>query len=358
MQSNQETDNTIHDTEEESFTFRSLLLNWQESVFSALRFRKILALAAIAGGLLGVGYAWIRHNTYTAKLTFVVEESKGSGGSIASALAGQFGFDVGSLSGTSGVLAGDNVLELLKSHSLIKKTLLTPYADSSTVSIADRYAEIYNWKEKWKKSSEVGKQVDFPVNQKQFSRLEDSLLQKIITRIEESELSISKPDKKLGFFTLQVTTRDERISQLLCERLLKITTDFYVDTKTKRLSNNVARLQRRADSLGTLLDKRTFSAAEANQFLLDGNPAYSAPTVDAEISTRNKYIQGTVYAEIVKNLEVSKTSLIQETPTVQIVDQPELPLKENKTGFLYGGMVGVLAGFFSVLFLLTLRRIK
>jgi hypothetical protein len=131
-----------------------------------------------------------------------------------------------------------------------------------------------------------------------------------------------------------------------------------VDTKTKRLSNNVARLQRRADSLGILLDKRTFSAAEANQFLLDGNPAYSAPTVDAEISTRNKYIQGTVYAEIVKNLEVSKTSLIQETPTVQIVDRPELPLKENKTGFLYGGMVGVLAGFFSVLFLLTLRRIK
>ncbi len=349
--------NTTHETEEEIFSFRSLIKNWQESILYALSFRKWLALAAISGGLLGIGYAWIIHTTYTAKLTFVVEESKGSGGSVASALAGQFGFDIGGLSGSNGVLAGDNVLELLKSHTLIKKALLTPY-DSSNMSIADKYAEVYHWKEQWKSNAKVGKEIHFPVSQKQFSRLEDSLLHTIITRIEERELSISKPDKKLGVFVLQLTSRSERISQLFCERLLKITTDFYVDTKTKRLSNNVARLQRRADSLGVLLDKRTYSTAEANRVLLDGNPAYSSPSVDAEISTRNKYIQSTVYAEIVKNLEVSRTSLMQETPTVQIVDSPELPLKENKTGFAFGGLVGLLTGFFSVLLLLALRKIK
>jgi hypothetical protein len=143
---------------------------------------------------------------------------------------------------------------------------------------------------------------------------------------------------------LQVTTRDEKFSQFFCERLLKITTDFYVDTKTKRLSNNVFRLQRRADSLGILLDKKTYSAAETNQFLLDANPAYSSPTVNAEISSRNKYIQSVVYSEIVKNLEASKTALIQETPTVQIVDYPELPLKENKLLWYVGALMGGLAG--------------
>lgn len=357
MQSHTDNFNVHNDIEEQSFTFRKLIQNWWDSFLYALKFWRIILLAGMLGALLGFGYSLYQHTTYTARLTFVVEESKQSGGSIASALAGQFGFDIGSLSGTSGVLAGDNVLELLKSKTLIKKTLLTPYGDLPTTSLADQYAEVYKWKEKWRKSSKVGKQINFPVGQKQFSRLEDSLLQRIIKRIGEDELSIAKPDKKLGFFELQATTRDERFSQLFCERLLNITTSFYVETKTKRLTNNVYRLQRRADSLGNLLDRRTYSAAEADRLLLDANPAYSSPVVNAEISSRNKFIQSTVYAEIIKNLEISKTALIQETPTVQIVDYPELPLKQNKTlwfiSVIIGGFIGV---FVSILFFGALNK--
>ena len=346
MQLHSDTSNIHNDAEEEAFSFQGLIQGWIKSIRCALGFWRQILLVAFIGALLGVGYSLIRHTTYTAKLTFVVEESKASGGSIASALAGQVGLDLGGLAGgTTGVLAGDNVLELLKSRSLLKKTLLTAYQDSSVESIADKYAAVYHWKERWKSNENIAREVNFPVGQKQFSRLEDSLLQTITTRILENELLISKPDKKLGFFDIQVSTRDEKLSQLICERLLKITTDFYVDTKTKRLTNNIARLQRRADSLGVLLDKKTFSAAEASQLLLDANPAYSTPTVDAEISSRNKYIQGTVYAEIIKNLEVSKTSLIQETPTIQVVDRPELPLKKNKLWWLLAGFVGGAIGF-------------
>jgi hypothetical protein len=53
-----------------------------------------------------------------------------------------------------------------------------------------------------------------------------------------------------------------------------------------------------------------------------------------------------VFAEIVKNLEISKTSLIQETPTVQVVDRPEMPLKKNENkwwmGMILGGLVAVI----------------
>jgi len=359
MQSHPDNSNISNDSEEEIFTFRKLIQNWWNSILYAFTHWRLILTAGVIGGLLALGYSWWRPVTYTARLTFVVEESKPSGGSIASALAGQFGFDIGSLSGTSGVLAGDNVLELLKSRTLIKKTLLTPYKDSSTFSLADQYAEVYKWKEKWENSSKVGRRVNFPVNQKQFSRLEDSLLQRIVKKIVEEELSIAKPDKKLGFFELTATTRDEKLSQLFCMRLLKNTTDFYIDTKTKRLSNNVYRLQRRVDSLEILLDKRTFSNAETNQLLLDANPAYSSPTAGAEISSRNKFIQSTVYAELVKNLEVSKTALIQETPTVQIVDYPELPLKDNKIWWFTAALVGVVTGsLLTILFFAVFREEK
>jgi hypothetical protein len=276
-----------------------------------------------------------------------VEESKqGGGGSIVSALAGQFGFDVGSMTGSNGMLSGDNVLELLKSRSLIKKALLTPFTDSSRFSLADEYATAYEWKEKWKNSSKVGREIDFPVDKTQFSRLEDSLLQRIIKNISEEELSISKPDKKLNFFEIDFTSRNEKLSQLFSERILKIASDFYIETKTRRLRSNIDRLQQRSDSLGALLDKKTYSAAKAAQGLIDINPTYSSEAVTAEISSRNKMIQGTIYGEIVKNLEVSKTSLIQETPTVQIVDNPELPLKRNRVlwfvGLIIGGAIGKL----------------
>jgi hypothetical protein len=344
MQVNDSQTKSQQDPEEDVFTFRKLFSKWIRNIVYILSFWRLLVFAGVIGSLLGLFASWYKSPTYTARLTFVVEEAKSGGGSIASALAGQIGFDLSSLSGTNGILAGDNVLELLKSHSLIKKTLLTPYGDSTKTSLADQYAEVYAWKEKWKTSSKVGREVNFPAGQQKFSRLEDSLLQRIIKNIVEEELSIAKPDKKLGFFEINVSTRDEKISQLFCERLLKNTTDFYVGTKTKRLANNVARLQNRADSLGILLDRKTYSAAESSRLLLDANPAYSAPSVDAEISSRNKYIQGVVYSEIVKNLEASKTALIQETPTVQIVDYPDLPLKRNRLFWAVGMAVGAAMG--------------
>jgi hypothetical protein len=92
----------------------------------------------------------------------------------------------------------------------------------------------------------------------------------------------------------------------------------------------VERLQRKSDSLEYLLNRKTVSTLSANRDLLNLNPAFTTAGADVEISNRDKVILSTIYAEVVKNLEISKTALIQETPTVQLVDQPELPLKKNK----------------------------
>lgn len=324
--------------EDAPFSFTDLVREVLGRLSWALAQRNWLLLALLMGALAGTGYAWMKKTTYTARLTFVVEDAKSSGGSLISALAGQFGFDVGGMTGGNGVLAGDNVLELLKSRSLLKKTLLTSSADGKS-TLADQYADAYGLKEKWR-SIAAGNNISFAALTHQDDRLTDSLLQTIIQRLLEKELFISKTDKKLGFFALEATTRNEFISQQLCERLLKVTTDFYIDTKTSRLKANIDRLQKRADSLGIVLDSKTFSTAEATQRLLDANPAYAWPQVDAEINTRTKYLQGTVFAEIVKNLEISKTALIQETPTVQVVDRPEMPLKKNEMKWWQGMLVG------------------
>ncbi len=338
--------------EDEPFSLQNELKKLGNLIVYALKQWRLLAIAAIVGALLGLAYnSWLRPLTYTARTTFVVEESKMGGGSIASALAGQIGIDIGGLTGggSSGILSGDNVQELVKSHKLMRKTLLTAYDSSSPqISLADVYAESIGWKKKWANSGRVGRQISFPAGSVKLGRTEDSLLQKMIARIIKSDLSIGKTDKKLTFFELSITMRDEKLSLLFSQRLLKAATDFYIDTKTKRLSNNVKRLQNKADSLAISLNRKTYSSADASRKLLDANPIYAEPEVSAEISFRDKLTQATIYAEIVKNLEISKTALIQETPTIQIVDDPETPLQDNKIRWWMAVFIGA-----SLLILLT-----
>ena len=342
---------------EPEFSFRQTIASQWKNILYLWNKKFKLIVFGIIGGSFGIIYAWLKPITYTARLTFVVEESKGGGGSLLSGLAGQFGFDLGGLSGTGGVLAGDNVQQLLRSQKMIRNTLLTPFGDSNTVSIADEYARTSKLSESWGKKYNNGKAVRFPLDSATYTRLQDSLLQVITQRISEKELGVGKPDKKLSFFEATVTMHNEALAQVFTTRLIDQATRFYIDTKTKRQRNNVNRLQARADSIGLILNQRTYSASQANNIMLDVNPAYPTANVGVELKQRDKLVLQTIYAEIVKNLEISRTMLIQETPTFQVVDEPEFPLKKNRTGYLisiiYGGLI---AGIVGAMYLLLSRK--
>lgn len=342
---------------EPEYLFRQTIERQWENILYLWNKKFKLIVFGFIGVIFGILYAWLKPITYTARLTFVVEESKGGGGSLLSGLAGQFGFDLGGLSGTGGVLAGDNVQQLLRSQKMIKNTLLTPFGDSNSVSIADEYARTSKLSESWSKKYNKGKPVRFPLDTTNYTRLQDSLLQVITLRIIEKELGVGKPDKKLSFFEATVTMHNEGLAQVFTTRLIDQATRFYIDTKTKRQRNNVNRLQARADSIGLILNQRTYTASQANSIMLDVNPAYPTANVGVELKQRDKLVLQTIYAEIVKNLEISRTMLIQETPTFQVVDEPELPLKKNRTGYLisiiYGGLI---AGIVGAMYLLLSRK--
>lgn len=325
-------DKAYNQLHEEEYTFRKALKNRREDIAWLWKNKLRFIPVALAGAALGLFLAWYKPATYTSRVTFVVDDTKGgSGGSMLSALAGQFGVDIGGMMNTGGVLAGDNVQQLLKSETLVKEALLTPYDKNINYTLADKYAEATKLKKKWRKHTTDGNTlIAFPASRDKYSRLQDSLLQDMTLRIIEGELSISKPDKKLTFFEANATMRDEKLAQLFCTRLIKSSTDFYVATKTRKLRNSVELLERRADSIARVLNRKTFSASAANQILLDANPAYPTSNVSAELQGRDKMVLSTIYAEVTKNLEASKTMLMQETPTIQIVDVSEYPLRKNK----------------------------
>ena len=259
---------------EAPFSFSNWLGGWIKKIIQIARTHaRLMITVAMVGGLLGLTYSILKPVRYQSEVTFLVEESKGIGGGMLSSLGGSLGVDIAGLTGSGNtVLSGDNVLELLKSNTFMATCLKTPYANDSNYSLADKYADVYGYRKKWTGNSKIGREIFFGKVDKDI-RLQDSLLKILIKRVEEKELGVVKPDKKLGFFKVSINTKDELLSLLIVERIIKISTDFYVNAKIGRLKKNVNRLEARTDSISKILNRRTYSATEDARMLLNINPA-------------------------------------------------------------------------------------
>jgi len=315
--------------------------------------RKLIVAVSLGGLALGILYAKFRNIEYTARMSFVVEDSKTIPGSgLLSALSGQIGMDISSaLGGSSNLLTGENILELAKSRSFIRQTLLTPYKDSSQ-SLADRYAEINQYKKKWARRISLNKEIHFRPGQ-ELSSTEDSLLNLLIDKIIEKDLSIFKPERRLGVFEVNVIMTDDLLPSLFCQRLMKSVSDFYIETKTRRIRRNISRLEKLADSLRNNANGMIIENSNSELDVRDMNPIFYEKNAAKIINNRNENLSNSVYGEVLRNLELSKASLLQETPTIQVVDHPDRPLKNNKITWYRGGFYGSVIFFISICGLLV-----
>lgn len=320
-----------------------------------------IAIAGIIGGVIGFVYAWMQPITYTAKTTFVVEEAKSGSSSLGglASLAGQFGVDVGGSSG-GGLFSGDNILLYFKSKSLTREVLLSKYDSTSNKSLLDQYAEIYKLKESWQKSEKCDNLIFLPLQEgKPYSRLQDSIIQRISESFLASQLSVVKTDKKAGFIDVIVTMEDENLAKIFCERIVQIAVDRYVSIKTKRQKTTVDKLQVRVDSVAKLLNQKTISGAtlQTTTSAMDINPLYKANSLVAtETTSRDKTMLSTIFASAAQNLELAKFTLSQETPVIQVVDVPVFPLKKVKISRLKLGVSIAVVAAFTFIFVLIIKR--
>jgi hypothetical protein len=278
-------------------------------------------------------------NSYTAKLTFVVEEGRSGGSSLGglASLAGQFGVDVGG-SGSAGVLSGENILLYFKSESLAREVLLSKYDSTGNNSVAEKYVEIYKLREGWEKNNKIGN-VEFPVynNSTNYSRLQDSLLQGIIRGINKTQFNIAKIDKKASFIEVRTTMENEELAKIYCDRIVNRAVEKYINIKTQRQKTTVDKLQVSVDRIANLLKEKTISGAalQTSSSTMDINPLYrSGTTVAVESTMRDKTMLATIFASATQNLAMAKFTLSQETPVIQIIDSSNFPLERKKVSRL------------------------
>lgn len=336
------------------------VLNLLSLIIKELKSKLWVVLLVCAIGS-GIGYliAKSRHTFYIAKSTFVIEDAK-SGGNMNGLLsiAGQLGVDVGGSTG-GGLMTSENILLYFKSEALIKDVMLT-LIDSNAAFI-DKYIEIYEIKNKIEGSDKPIIYKYVKEKKAELTRTQDSLLKVVLKRIHSKELSINRIDKKSGFFQLSISMRDEMLSKFFCEQLLGVALKNYTNLKTERQLKTIRNLQHRADSISAILLNKTYLSSNLanNSQIEDINPLFRARTIaTTESVVRDKSILGAMFAEVVKNLEMAKLNLSQETPVIQVVDKPSFPLEIEKSSTVKSMVVGAVLAFFLTSFFFFANILK
>jgi uncharacterized protein involved in exopolysaccharide biosynthesis len=345
-------DNNVNDSDE--ISIRDVLLKVRSGIrYIKSKWASILIIGLI-GGLMGLAYSIIKKPKYTATCTFVLEEGgKGSGGlSQYAGLASIAGIDLGS-SGT-GMFSGDNILELYKSRLMIEKALLskTDFNGKNELLI-DRYIDFNELRARWKEKDHI-ENITFTGDPEKFDRKQDSIITDLVDLFNKNILNVAKPDKKLSIIDVSVTSKDELFAKEFTNKLVETVNNFYVLTKTKKTSQNVQILQRQADSVRRELNSSISGVASAIDAAPNANPALLTLRVPSQRKQVDVQASTAIYAEIVKNLEVSRISLLQETPLIQVIDKPVLPLIKSQTSKVEAIVIGFVTGLFiMIIFLIT-----
>ena len=313
--------------ENEEISLKELLANAKEWYGYLLSKWKIILIAGIIGASLGIVYSIFKKPVYKATLSFALEDEKGGGGlGGALGLASTLGLDLGGNAG--GMFAGANLTELFKSRSMVEKTLLSPVTvDGKTISLAEMYIQNNKWREKWNEKPNV-KDIQFlPSQQREgFTRIHDSILGSIYGKLSKSGLLVAVKDKKISIITMEVSSTDELFSKYFCEALAKQVGKFYVDTKSKKARINMDILEHQTDSIRDELNGAITGVAVANDNTFNLNPALNvrrAPSVRRQVDVQ---ANTAILTELVKQTELAKVTLRRETPLIQIIDRPILPL--------------------------------
>lgn len=349
------------ETQNDEITLKELLAKAKEWYDYLLSQWKVIFLAGIIGAGIGLAYSFLKKPTYTATLSFALEDEKSGGGGLGSALglASSLGLDLGGSGG--GAFSGANLTELFKSRTMVEQTLMQPVVvEKDTISLAEMYIKSKEWRENWNDKPKF-KNIQFPplTKRKYFTRIHDSIMGVMYEDLSKTGLTVAQKDKKISIISIDVKSIDELFAKYFSEALAKQVSDFYVNTKSKKARTNMQILQKQTDSIRAELNGAITGVAQANDNTFMLNPALNVKRTPSARRQVDVQANTAILTELVKQTELAKVTLRKETPLIQVIDRPILPLPKEKFGKAKGILLGgILAGFFTVLVLIIRHILK
>ncbi|WP_114937664.1 lipopolysaccharide biosynthesis protein [Mucilaginibacter endophyticus] len=326
-------------------SIRELITKIQLGLKYLIRNWKIIIAIGVFGGIIGACYAFLKKSQYVASCNFVLEDSKGGVMGQYAGLASLAGINLGG-SSNEGIFEGDNIFALYQSRLMIEKTLLAKANfNGKDQLMIDRYIDFKDLRKSMQKDDKL-KNLSFSGDPDHFNRQQDSIIKNIVIDINKNSLTVSKPDKKLNIIEVDTKFEDEAFAMEFNNKLVETVNDFYIKTKTKKTAHNVFILQKQVDSVKSVLNNSIGAVASALDAAPNANPSLLTLRVPSQKKQIDVQANTGIYSEMVKNLELGKITLRQETPLIQVIDKPAFPLDKvflgKKKGFMIGFFIGAI----------------
>lgn len=300
--------------------------------------RWFIPIFLITGVLLG-GYLYYKKSketpNYYGKTSFMLSsDDMGSGGGISASLGIM-------LPGGGGGGNKTILLELLKSHKMIEKTLLSSAkVDGDTGLLINHYIVLAGFKNAWKGNKDW-ENYSYPKNYKHDSmEIRDGFLRTAAIALSNNYTPV-KTDA--GIFEISFFYHNQEFAKAFLDNLVTTVIEYYTEKKTAKANIVFKYAKRRYDNLYAKLNGKQYQLAKRRDmtsefvFMEDRVPEMK---INRDIGATSEMLQ-----EAAKSLAASRMSLVNETPFIQVIDDVRLPLAKIETQEVKFGIIGFAIGF-------------
>ncbi len=323
-------------------------------IYLLSKWKQILFFALLCGIAIAI-YSFFKKPDYAAEITFAVDEqSTQENKNNLSELDRELGI-ASSLDAGAVFSSLTNIVELMQSRLLIEKTLRSSVnINGKSLVFADFFLDSLDYRDKWMKKSPYY-HIDFLSKEKnrQDSLFENGIMRNIYDVLIAKNIKLDRKGKGTTIISVTCISQNELFSKYFLEALLHTVTQYYIDTKTERARLNLAFIQARTDSIKNAY----YDALHGRAIFVDAlnNPIRQEASVFGERQQTNIQILKTSYIGLTQSLESAKTALMRDTPLIQYLDVPILPLKILKPNLIKRFLIFFAVGIFlsSVYFLLS-----
>lgn len=326
---------------QEDFSINFIIKRLKSLIYFFIKKYKTYFFTITSSVFFLISYNYILSPVYHAYTNFVIEDDKSSKLSDLSSIASIAGFNTSSMLDGSSLFQIDNIQELFMSNSILKKTLLTEKIfNQKKQKIIDRYIESESLKKRYASYNQ-----NHPLDFSKKSRLNDSIIKIITKNIKEKNLVVSKPNRKTSIINVSFFHKDQILSKEFNQTIVQNVIDLYFEIKNRKSSDNILILKNQTDSIKKIIDISISKLAIMEENVPNPNPLLKSNKIPSQIEMLNLQANTSIYAEVVKQLELAKVTQRNKSPIIQIIDGPILPLENSRLKFSSTIMIGILLGF-------------
>tara|TARA_B100000700_G_C14875586_1_gene775506 strand:- start:57 stop:1088 length:1032 start_codon:yes stop_codon:yes gene_type:complete len=302
----------------------------------------LIILITVIFSLIGVAVSEFKDRKYEAILSFIVEDQSGSVSQpYLTGVAEMVGFDLGSSQSSS--FSQQNIIELLKSRNIIEKTL------NNNSDIGGRLDLLLNHYIRINNLIDDSSSIDFSTN------YIDSITNIVWLNIINQDMHILYQNDEANILNLSFKSLNDEFAKSFTEIIISEISEMYSIYQTEKTRISLNNLEIRSDSIFKELkssERRLARTKDKNTRVITSSGRLSEIQYMREVQVLNS-----MYIELRKNIELTNMNLLHETPLIQVIDIPVLPLNVTNKSMLFWIIVSSSLGLFIIIFVIVLRKL-